>query len=88
MTYYYIAITILFTFLVVVGMTIYNHRNEIDLWTYGTCSGKLARRHKINKNVQMKLWKAGEQGNKEDYWHNFDRSWWHEFIPNKNIDND
>jgi hypothetical protein len=54
---------------------------SISLWEYGTCNGTLARRHKIKKNVQMKLWKAGEQGHKEDYWHNFDSSWWDGFTP-------
>ncbi len=32
----------------------------------------------------MKLWKAGEMGHKEDYWHNFDTTWWPKFKPDKN----
>lgn len=48
-------------------------------WEYGTCNGTAARRHIKNKNVQFVLWKAGEQGHKEDCWHNFDSSWWEGF---------
>jgi hypothetical protein len=54
-----------------------------DVWIYGTCNNLHARKNKRKGNVQMKLWKAGEQGHKEDYWHNFDSSWWNQFEPNK-----
>lgn len=54
---------------------------EVSLWEYGTCNDRPARRHRVNKNVQFVLWKAGEQGHKEDYWHNFDSSWWSGFTP-------
>ena len=54
---------------------------SFSLWEYGNCNDRPARRHKINKNVQFVLWKAGEQGHKEDYWHNFDSSWWGGFTP-------
>ncbi len=47
-----------------------------DPWIYGLCNERPARKHRKNGNVQMKLWKAGEQGHTEDYWHNFDSSWW------------
>lgn len=50
-----------------------------DIWIYGTCHKKLARKHKINKNVQFILWKAGEQGHKQDFWIDFDNSWWYLF---------
>lgn len=49
------------------------------VWEYGTCANKLARKHKLKGNVQFILWKAGEQGHKKDYWHNFDPSWWVQF---------
>ena len=52
-------------------------------WIYGTCNGKHARRHRKKGNVQMLLWPAGERGHKEDYWHNFDSSWWPQFQPLK-----
>jgi hypothetical protein len=45
-------------------------------WVYGTCCGRPARKHVIDGNVQFVLWKAGEQGFKEDHWVNFDSSWW------------
>ncbi len=50
-----------------------------DVWEYGICKERNARRHKKKKNVQFVLWKAGEQGHKEDYWINFDSYWWNEF---------
>jgi hypothetical protein len=59
-----------------------NNINNL-VWQYGTCNNRVARRHRIYKNVQFILWKAGEQGHIEDYWHNFDRSWWSQFIPNE-----
>lgn len=52
---------------------------NIQLWEYGTCNNMVARKHKIKGNVQFILWKAGEQGYKEDYWHNYDKSWWELF---------
>lgn len=65
--------------------------NIISLWEYGTCNNKPARRHKINKNVQFVIWKKGDQkyvdgiGHTEDKWIDFDKSWWSEFVPNKNV---
>ncbi len=50
-----------------------------ELWEYGVCGSNRARRHIKNRNVQFVLWEAGEQGYKENYWHNFDSSWWPEF---------
>jgi len=41
------------------------------IWEYGLCSKSIARRHKTNGEVQFVLWKAGEQGHTEDYWHPF-----------------
>lgn len=48
-------------------------------WTYGMCSGRVARRHYGTGEVQHIIWKAGEQGHSEDCWIGFDRSWWPEF---------
>ncbi len=52
-----------------------------DVWIYGKCNNLPARKHIIKGNVQMKLFKAGEHGHKEDYWHDFDSSWWLKFKP-------
>ena len=49
-------------------------------WEYGFFrEGLPARRHKKNGSVQFILWKAGEQGHKEDFWHVSDSSWWRTF---------
>jgi len=50
-------------------------------WEYGTCGGSntRARRHRIKRNVQLVLWKIGEQGHKKDFWHDFDSYWWNTF---------
>lgn len=58
------------------------------IWEYGICTvdgttiKQKARRHKIKGNVQFILWKAGEQGHQEDYWHNFNETHWKNFKPN------
>lgn len=54
-------------------------------WIEGTCREKPARKHKRKGNVQFILWKAGEQGHKVDYWHDFDPSWWDLFKPNSTL---
>ena len=63
------------------------------LWEYGVLrtpvkgvfgsdmSGRRVRRHRLGRNVQCVLWKAGEQGHLEDYWCNMDSSWWEFFVP-------
>ena len=50
-------------------------------WEHGTAgnNNQTARRNRKLGNVQFVLWKAGEQGHSEDYWHDFDRSWWPTF---------
>lgn len=53
-----------------------------ECWEYGTCNGIEVRKHKTEGNVQMILWNKGEQGYDEDYWHNLDKSYWKEFVPN------
>lgn len=51
-------------------------------WIAGTCNNLPARKHRRKGNVQFVLWKAGEHGHKEDYWINFDSSWWKTFVAN------
>lgn len=51
------------------------------VWIYGECNTLPARKHRKKGNVQFVLWKAGEQGHKEDFWINFDSSWWRNFKP-------
>lgn len=45
-------------------------------WEYGACRGLKARRNRHTGEVQFVLWKAGERGHVEDYWHNFNSYWW------------
>jgi hypothetical protein len=53
-------------------------------WEYGTYNnGRPGRRHKKTGAVQFILWKAGEQGHAEDFWHDTDSFWWPTFIPDK-----
>ena len=60
-------------------------KKPVRLWEYGTCGShkRRARRHTVGRNVQFVLWKAGEQGHKEDFWINFDSSWWETFEKEK-----
>ena len=60
------------------------NKKTYDVWEYGTCNNTPARRHKIKGNVQMKIWKAGEQGHSVDFWCDFDSSWWNQFKPSNN----
>jgi hypothetical protein len=46
-------------------------RPDSSLWEHGTVNGQPARRHKITRECQFVLWKAGEQGYKEDHWHRY-----------------
>lgn len=60
-----------------------------DIWQYGKCRGREARRHIKEGNVQFVLWKRGDQGHlkdddgskghKCDKWVDFDCSWWKDF---------
>lgn len=52
-------------------------------YEYGRCNDRLARRHKSTLEVQFILWKAGQQGHAENYWHRFDPSWWPSFVSGK-----
>lgn len=51
-------------------------KGEVSDWIYGSCKGRVARKHKQNGNVQFILHYAGTQGHEQDYWHDFDPSWW------------
>ena len=51
-----------------------------SVWDYGTCHYREARKHKLKGNVQFVLWKKGEHGHKNNFWHNFDHSWWVQFV--------
>ena len=53
------------------------------LYEFGTVSnGTPARRNRLTGEVQFVLWKAGEQGHAEDYWHEFGDGWETTFKPN------
>ena len=52
------------------------------LYEYGTCGDGPARRNRLTGEVQFVLWKAGEQGHTEDYWHKFGAGWEKQFKPN------
>lgn len=53
-------------------------------YTYGFVLSTPARKNNKTGEVQFVLWKAGEQGHKEDYWIRFDSSWWSQFKPEIN----
>ena len=59
--------------------------SEFSIWEYGTCNDRPARKHKIKGNVQFILWNKGEQGHSEDFWINFDSSYWDSFIKSANL---
>lgn len=52
------------------------HGVSESAFIYGSLNGRIARKHKKNGNVQFILWYAGTQGHDEDFWHDFDKSWW------------
>lgn len=56
-----------------------------DKFEYGTAgmNKTQARRNIKTGVVEFVLWKAGEQGHKEDYWHPFDKTWFSTFRPNR-----
>lgn len=60
-------------------------KSNYEEWEYGECNGGIARRHKVNGNVQFVLWKAGQQGHKQDYWHNFGGGWKQLFVLKKDL---
>lgn len=60
-------------------------------WEYGYVGARNARKHKKNGNVQFVLWRVGDQkevdgiGHTEEKWHDFDKSWWNQFIPDHGL---
>lgn len=56
--------------------------DRINPWIYGTCNGVRARRRaRWGRDVQLVLWKAGQMGHAEDFWHPFHDSHWPNCIP-------
>ena len=53
-------------------------------YTYGFVNNTPARKNNKTGEVQFVIWRAGEQGHKEDYWIRFDSSWWSQFKPEIN----
>jgi hypothetical protein len=53
-----------------------------SIYIYGHVGTIPARKNTLTGEVQFVLWRAGQQGHKEDYWHRFDSSWWSQFKPN------
>lgn len=55
--------------------------NKIPTYSYGFIvepCGRIrnaARKNNITGDVEFVLWKAGEQGHKEDYWHKMGDGW-------------
>lgn len=63
--------------IVAIGLIIaFRPKKRKDVWEYGSCRGKQARRHRIKGNVQFIICKAGEHGHEIDQWIDFDKSWW------------
>ena len=62
-------------------LTRYWKNKRLTAWTYGMCSGRVARKHVGTGEVQHIIWKAGGQGHVEDCWIRFDSSWYPNFIP-------
>ena len=50
------------------------------LYEFGVCNLLRARRNTKTGAVQMLLHEKGSQGRPDDYWHNFDKYWWHGFV--------
>lgn len=66
-----------------------------DQYVYGDImepiKGKKDGEHRINKktgDLEFVLWKAGEQGHKEDFWHRMGSGWINYFVPHKGDRND
>lgn len=48
-------------------------------YEYGEIRGKVSRRNLKNGEVQFILWRAGEHGHKDHYWHRYDPTHWVHF---------
>jgi hypothetical protein len=51
-----------------------------NAWVYGYVKGTRARLNTITNQCQFVLWKAGEQGHTEDFWHNMGDGWVKHFV--------
>lgn len=86
----YVFISILITTILVTCFSIkykivkrlFSKSNK-SMYEYGFVKDRVARKNKTTQKVQFVLWKAGEQGHKEDYWYNFNGYWWSYFKLNK-----
>ena len=58
-----------------------------DEWEYGTVKmdefGNETIVRRKGRKIQFVLWKAGEQGHKEDYWHDMGPGWLEKFRPSE-----
>lgn len=77
---YVVALLLVISFFVIgyIKDKIIKHKS---FWIYGTCNDRIARKHSIKNNVQFVLWKKGQQGHKEDFWHDFGSGWGELFQP-------
>lgn len=53
-------------------------------WEMGSVKGTVARRNRLTGECQFVLWKAGEHGHSEDYWHKFGPGWENHFVLDSN----
>ena len=51
-----------------------------NAWVYGYVKGTRARLNTVTNQCQFVLWKAGEQGHTEDFWHNMGDGWVKHFV--------
>lgn len=58
-------------------LRLFSRKPEYVYGTAGSNNGQ-ARRHRSGR-VEFVLWKAGERGHTEDYWHAMHEDWWHTF---------
>jgi hypothetical protein len=55
-----------------------------DQWEMGSVKGTVARRNRLTGECQFVLWKAGEQGHAQDFWHKFGPGWDMSFVSDSN----
>lgn len=56
-------------------------------YEYGTISnGMPVRRNKVTHEVEFILWRAGQQGHKQDYWHIVGDGWAYTFTKDERYD--
>ncbi len=57
-------------------------KDLFDVWEYGNCQGRIARRHKLNQNVQFI---TKDELRHKIYWYTFSFRYWRNFEVNKNL---